>query len=175
MAETTVLERQWTRKGLVGSNPPPSSTSYTTAIGKAGEHLVIVDLLSRGLEAFLSVAEGSETDIVISTGNGFKRLQVKTASTSSDGRVGLNVYKQTIHRSGSSTPKVHNYLESGVIDIFAVAVLDRRVVIYVSATELRTTGIKNSVTFRFESTQQKKHVRLVEDYTLERALTYMQA
>lgn len=156
-------------KGSAGSNPASSSMkTATSAIGRAGEHLVVLELLSAGFEVFWSASEGTQTDLVVATEVGFKRVQVKTVIDSSDGKIGLKVYKQSFHRGKSVS---YNYLSAGIVDVFAIAVLDRKSVVYVSAAELRKQGIQNGAIFRFEISKNKQpSTRLAHEYTWNRAL-----
>lgn len=104
-------------------------------IGKAGEHLVCVDLIMRGYNAFLS-DQGLPFDVVAEKSGKIKTIQVKTASRLWSYGSSKNVYRYNIMRGrvGERIPIKE------APDFFAFVGLDRKVIAYLKPGELVKDG-----------------------------------
>ncbi len=85
--ESLQKDRAYLRIDLNNSkNKPWKHSNPQKIIGDIGEHLVCVELLSRGVRAGLNLLEGSEYDVIGDFGNGYIfKIQVKTMSEPKDG------------------------------------------------------------------------------------------
>lgn len=103
------------------------------AIGHAGEHLVMYDLLRKGFKAMLT-PEGFNYDIVVDLGNRIIKLQVKTTThfrnMSSQHKVKHYVFN--VRKCGKGSKRLYNINE---FNGFALAVLDDGIVGYLPFEE----------------------------------------
>lgn len=109
-------------------------------VGKAGEHLVISELLSLGYEAFMA-GEGLPYDIVFEKESKLIRVQVKTSrkpSSVPQRKKPTLGYLYHIKRRGKGFKK--QYTEEN-IDLFAVVALDTKEIGYVLLNEVKATMI----------------------------------
>ncbi len=143
------------------------------AIGKAGEHLVALDLIEKGLQVSMS-AEGLPYDLVAGGSNGLSRVQVK--ATSLEPRdIGKNkaCWRFGLRRARGNRTRY----DADNVDVFAFAFLTRRTVAYLPmALLLRPDGLtKTNVDWRPKELALKRdgrghripehyHVRYVEDF-----------
>lgn len=96
-------------------------------IGRAGQHLVLFDLLSKGYQAF-DTGEGINFDVVFELNNKLVRLQVKTTQKMRILHNHANpIYFYHIKRSGKNGTKFYNKKD---FDVFALVALDRKEVYY---------------------------------------------
>lgn len=96
-------------------------------IGRAGQYLVLVDLLSKGIQAF-DTAEGVSFDVVAEYEGKLIRLQVKTTQKMRVIGAHANpIYFFHIKRSGKNGTKFYDKKD---FDAFALVALDRREVYY---------------------------------------------
>ena len=109
------------------------SESLQLNIGRAGEHLVMADLLMRNERAFLT-DQGMAYDVIIERPERFIRLQVKT--TSRPGRINhtyaTSTYLFHIKRAGKGGKRLYDTHE---FDGFALVALDTRTVSYLPFTD----------------------------------------
>lgn len=141
-------------------------------VGKAGEHLVVSELLSLGYEAFMA-GEGLPYDIVFEKDNRIIRVQVKTSRQPSSV---AQVKKETIgyiyhiKRNGKGGLKKY---EKGSIDCFAIVALDTKEIGYLMPDETKSTLIIRPThlkgTYNGESDKKEQIKKLRED-----GLTYEQ-
>ena len=89
--------------------------------GRAGEHLVVADLLKKGFECFES-AQGMPYDLVVDAEGVLLRVQVKTTRKPEElpGK-SRRAYRFWVSRCGKNGTKIR---ESGSVDIFALVALD---------------------------------------------------
>jgi hypothetical protein len=111
-------------------------------IGRAGQYLVLVDLLSKGIQSF-DTAEGVSFDVVAEHNEKLIRLQVKTTQKMRTIREGSNpIYFFHIKRTGKNGAR---FYKKNDFDAFALVALDRREVYYLKFDD----GIKaNSICIR---------------------------
>jgi len=96
-------------------------------IGRAGQYLVLCDLLLSGVQAF-DTGEGAKYDVIADTGDKLIRLQVKTTQKMRVLHESANpIYFYHIKRSGKNGAK---FYEKNDFDAFALVALDRRMVFY---------------------------------------------
>lgn len=145
-------------------------------VGKAGQHLVCVDLLKRNLDAFLA-DEGLGFDVLLDLKGSLKRIQVKTTTASKDKGKSKSVYRFYI-RNGKGAKRSYN---TKSFDIIAFVFLDLNKVAYMNKkefTSLKTGEVLQCVDFTNKDAIRnlkripKKEVRALQDFDLERALSY---
>ena len=101
-------------------------TSKQLTIGKIAEHLVCVDLMHQGYNAFLT-DQGLPYDVVVEVDGVLKRVQVK----SSENQKNLTSYRFKVGSLGGRSKAVRDPSE---VDYFAFVAVDRGAVSY-STTE----------------------------------------
>jgi len=107
-------------------------------VGKAGEHLVISELLSLGYESFMA-GESLPYDIVFEKDNKLFRVQVKTSRSPSSvpqRTKDTTGYIYHIKRRGSNGKK--QYTEND-IDLFAIVALDTKEIGYFFPRDVKST------------------------------------
>ena len=101
-------------------------------IGRAGQYLTLVDLLSKGVQAF-DTAEGVSFDVVAENEGKLIRLQVKTTQKMRVLRESANpIYFFHIKRTGKNGARFYDRKD---FDAFALVALDRREVYYLKFDE----------------------------------------
>lgn len=115
------------------------SMHKTKSIGMLGELAVAKQLISLGYEVFQEVGDDSKIDLLVHRMGRFIRVQVKTVSSSSNGIVSVPRWKTT---NGRKT-----FYTIDDIDVMAMYVIDRDVILYTSIGEL---GDGLGVTIRFD-------------------------
>lgn len=102
-------------------------------IGKAGEHLVIADLLLKGYPAALA-GWGSKYDILVETPEKIIKVQVKTTNGMKrpDKRSVVPVYFFHTKRTGKGGKK---HYQKGDFDCYAFVGLDTKAVFYLPFSE----------------------------------------
>ncbi|MEO5367789.1 MAG: group I intron-associated PD-(D/E)XK endonuclease [Magnetococcus sp. WYHC-3] len=118
-------------------------------IGRAGQYLTLVDLLSKGIQAF-DTAEGVSFDVVAEHNGKLIRLQVKATQKMRVIREGANpIYFFHIKRAGKNGAR---FYDKNDFDAFALVALDRREVYYLKFDE----NIKaNSICIRDKKVEYK--------------------
>lgn len=134
---------------------------HSKAKGAVGEMKVAAELISRGFHVFTELGDLSRIDLIAERDKKLIKIQVK-AYNSKNGVI--NLY------SKKSGPNYSFNYENDEVDIFAVYVLDRDTIFYVPSNEL--CEYSSSMNIRLEPAKngQKKGVKLVEDYTLDKVL-----
>lgn len=137
-------------------------------LGRAGEHLVMFDLLTKGYKCFLT-DQGVNYDIVLDLGSRLVRLQVKTTQKPAKMNTEYrnNVYLFCARRAGKKGKR--NY-EASEFDGFALVTLDTKSVYYYHFTEQvnRTLIFRDSrETYKIYAGKISPHI---EGFTLERFL-----
>lgn len=98
-------------------------------IGRAGEHLVMADLLLNGIQAY-TTGQGVNYDIVADCEGRLIRLQVKTTQKMRILNKHANpIYFFNIKRTGK---KGNKYYQIGDFEGFALVALDRKAVFYLA-------------------------------------------
>ena len=106
--------------------------SKELAIGRAGQYIVLADLLIRGVEIF-GTGEGTNYDIVADCNGKLLKLQVKTTQQKRVLHQSANpIYFYHIKRTGKNGTK---YYKIGDFDAFALVALDIRQVFYLPFTD----------------------------------------
>lgn len=121
--------------------------SSTLQVSKASEHLVCAELLLRGWNVFIADA-GLPYDVVVDLGNGlFCRIQVKS-TTRMYGRPGYSpIYRFAIRRSRTGERRV----SSEACDYFAFVALDRRLIAWLPAAQVRTRDGLSKILIEFKT------------------------
>ncbi len=116
-------------------------------IGRAGQYLTLVDLLSKGVQAF-DTAEGVSFDVVAEHNGKLIRLQVKTTQKMRILNESANpIYFFHIKRAGKNGAR---FYDKGDFDAFALVALDIRQVFYLPFDE----SVKaNSICIRDKDTE----------------------
>lgn len=139
--------------------------------GKAGEHLVISELLSLGYEAFMA-GEGLPYDIVFEKDNSIVRVQVKTSrkpSITPQKKRDTTGYIYHIKRNGKGGKKEYAI---NSIDCFAIVALDTKEIGYIKLDEVKSTLVIRPTsmigTYNGESDKKEQIKKLREDgYTYQ--------
>lgn len=143
----------------------PASEANTC--GRAGEHLVCADILSRGYECF--IAEGRlPYDVVADINGRMIRIQVKTTSGIRPCPQRLNhtpVYMWNARKFGKGSR--HSYHPTDT-DLVAYVALDRRVIAYRTSERIAQSTVLRIAEYRDQ--YQSKTGGFVEDFPLEKAL-----
>jgi len=96
-------------------------------IGRAGQYLVLADLLLKNIQAY-DTAEGASYDVVADDNGKLIRIQVKTTQKIRVIRDNANpIYFFHIKRSGKTGAKFYNQND---FDVFALVALDIKKVFY---------------------------------------------
>lgn len=140
-------------------------------LGKAGEHLVCADLLSRGYQAFLS-DQGMPYDVIADNGGKLIRIQVKTSAypknANASGRAPNLVYNYAIRRRGKDGKS--DPLSRKHCDVVALVALAHRVVAYFSVEEIGQTMAIFPPGWKFYGKFKRSRDRTIENYPPERVL-----
>lgn len=148
---------------------PSYKNSKELNIGRAGEYLVMFDLLSKGYQAFLT-DQGVSYDVVLDLGYRLVRLQVKTTQKPSkmNKEYANNVYLFNVRRAGRRGLRSY---ETHEFDGFALVALDRKTVYYYPFKEkiCRTLLFRlNTETYKVKTGQVSPYI---EGFTLEKFLS----
>jgi len=147
---------------------PSYRNSKELNIGRAGEFLVMFDLLSKGYQAFLT-DQGVAYDVVLDLGSRLVRLQVKTTQKPAkmNKEYANNVYLFNVRRAGRKGLRSYELHE---FDGFALVALDRKEVYYYPFTQ----SICRTLLFRLNTETYKTHTGqispYIESFTLGRFL-----
>lgn len=109
------------------------ASSKELLCGRAGEHLVIVDLLKKGFEPFLT-SRNANYDIILPYGKKLLRVQVKTTNKPAfmNRDYATPAYLFHVRRTGKGNSRLYQVDE---FDLFALAMLDTMDVGYIAFTE----------------------------------------
>jgi hypothetical protein len=144
-----------------------TSASEANTCGRAGEHLVCADFLSRGHEAF--IAEGRlPYDVVADIDGRMIRIQVKTTSGIKPCPQRKNhtpVYMWNARKFGKGSR--HSYSETDA-DLVAYVALDRKQIAYRTTTRIAQSTVLRIAEYRDQ--YQAKTGAFIEDFPLEKAL-----
>ena len=126
--------------------------------GTLGEAAVCKDLLQLGYNVFTEFGNHSKVDLIILDEN-FKTIKIQIKAVQS-----LNDCVEIYSVKNCLNPKYNSIYTIEQVDVFAVYVIDKDLVFYVSAKEILQNG--KSSKFRFSSSKngQKKFVRYADDY-----------
>ena len=151
------------REERIGDTP----ASEANTCGRAGEHLVCADILSRGYECF--IAEGRlPYDVVADIDGSMIRIQVKTTAGIRPCPQRKNytpVYLWNARKFGKGSR--HSYTPEDT-DLVAYVALDRRVIAYRTSERIAQSTVLRIADYRDE--YHGKNGAFIEDYPLERAL-----
>lgn len=148
---------------------PLYKNSKELNIGRAGEYLVMFDLLSKGYQAFLT-DQGVAYDVVLDLGSRLVRLQVKTTQKPAkmNKEYANNVYLFSVRRAGRGGARSYGTHE---FDGFALVALDRKSVYYYPFNET----INKTLLFRLNTETYKvcagQVSPYIEGFTLEKFLS----
>ena len=133
--------------------------------GILGEIAVSKELIRNGLSVFTCLGGSSKVDLVcIDRDYRMFKIQVKTTESSNDA---VEVYSV----KNCLNPKYNSVYSEDQIDLFAVYVIDKDIVFYVTAKEILRNGKSSKFRFSPAKNGQIKNVRFVSDYLdLEKAL-----
>jgi len=120
-------------------------------IGRAGEYIVLTDLLLKGYQAY-DTAQGVGYDVVVDVDNKLVRLQVKTTMKMRLITQRANpIYFFQIKRSGKNGIKFYT---QGDFDGFALVALDKKIVFYIIFDD---TVKNNSICIRDKNINYSGH------------------
>ena len=114
--------------------------SQEMEIGRAGEYLVLADLLLNGWVAY-PTSQGVPYDVVVDIGERIIRVQVKSTLTSKSGasmKRGSPLYLFNIRRAGKGGKRRYGKDD---FDVFALVALDRRLIGYYPMRECHQDSI----------------------------------
>jgi len=138
-------------------------------VGRAGEYLVMVDLISKGFKCFLT-DQGINYDIVVDYNGRLIKLQVKATQRPRilQQRYVTPVYQFGIRRAGKGGKRQYDPKE---FDGFALAVLDVRQVGYMFFREkMNRTVLVRDCRQREKYQQKGKRASYLDEITFERFL-----
>ena len=126
--------------------------------GTLGEIAVCKDLLRLGYSVFLEFGNHSKVDLIVLDEN-FNTIKIQIKAVKS-----MNESVSVYSLKTCLNPKYNSVYTIEQVDVFAVCIIDKDLVFYVSAKEILKNG--KSSKFRFSSSKngQKKFVRYVDDY-----------
>ena len=142
--------------------------SKELTIGRAGEHLVMFDLLSKGYKCFMT-DQGNNYDIVLEYKNKLIRLQVKTTQKPMlmNKEYKTKSYLFHVRRAGRGGKRYYSVKE---FEGFALATLDTKSVYYYNFNN----SIKRTLIFRDRRFNYRvnagKIAPYLDEFTLERFL-----
>ena len=127
-------------------------------VGTLGEIAVCKELFRLGYNVFVEFGNHSKVDLVVLDESyiAFK-IQIKT-TISRDDVVSVYSIKNCLNPKYNSTYTTHQ------VDIFAIYVVDRDLVFYVTAMEILQNGKCSKFRLSEPKNGQKKFVRFVKDY-----------
>ncbi len=126
--------------------------------GTLGEAAVCKDLLRLGYSIFLEFGNHSKVDLIVLDENfNAVKLQIKAVQSLNDC---VNIYSVKT----CLNPKYNSVYTVKQVDVFAVYVIDKDLVFYISAKEILKNGKCSKFRLSASKNGQKKNVRYVEDY-----------
>ena len=130
-------------------------------IGKAGEHLVVSDLILKNKNSFLA-GEGLPYDVVCESNGRLIKIQVKTCIAP---RMDKELYVYSLQNGKSKNRKQYQENE---IDMFALVALDSKEIAYInikdakSIIEIRPTEKIGTYKSDFDTEKRNKIYKLVD-------------
>ncbi len=130
------------------------TTKHTKVKGSLGELKVATDLVRQGYPVFTELGDNSRVDLIVLVDNVAVKMQVKCFA-SSDGVV--SVYGR------KAGPNYRFRYQQEDVDVFAIYVYDKDIILYISASEVVGRG---RIKIRFEPplNGQKSGIRWYDDY-----------
>ena len=125
--------------------------------GVLGEIAVIKALCASGYEVFQSVGNHSRVDLIVLSGGVPIKIQVKS-TYSKDGIVTIYSRKTCLNPEYNYTYSVNDF------DIFAVYIIDKDLVCYISSYEVLANKTMFKLRFEDAKNNQAKGVRYISDY-----------
>ena len=126
--------------------------------GTLGEIAVCKDLLQQRYDLFFGFGNHSKVDLIVLDENyNVYKIQIK-AVNSFDDAVSVYSIKTCLNPKYNSTYTIYQ------VDVFAVYVIDKDLVFYISAKEILKNGKCSKFRLSASKNGQKKNVRYVEDY-----------
>mgnify|MGYP001412607861 CR=1 FL=1 len=133
--------------------------------GTLGEIAICKELFQLGYNVFVEFGNSSKVDLIVLDKN-YKtyKIQVKTTE-SKDGCVEIYSIKTCLN------PKYNSTYTIDQVDIFAIYVIDKDIVFYITAKELLQNSKSSKFRFSESKNGQIKNVRFIKDYLdFEKAL-----
>lgn len=127
--------------------------------GIYGQIAVLKDLTSKGYEVFGEIGNSSKIDLIILDRKyQAHKIQVKTCNLYKDKAI-LNLIKKCLDKKYNARYTVEQ------VDVFALYVIEKDVVIYISAKEALSKN-KSTITFSFGDSRnnQKKGINPAKEY-----------
>jgi len=126
--------------------------------GTLGEIAVCKDLLQQRYDLFFGFGNHSKVDLIVLDENyNAYKIQIKAVNSFDDA---VNVYsiKTCLNAKYNSSYTIRQ------VDVFAVYIIDKNIVFYVSAKEILTNGKCSKFRLSKSKNGQRKFVRYVHDY-----------
>lgn len=143
-------------------------------IGRAGEYLVLADLLLNGVQAF-DTGQAAGYDLVAEVDNKLVKIQVKTTSKKRILRQSANpIYFFHIKRTGKNGNKFYSV---GDFDLFALVALDIRKIFYLPFDDtIKQNSIcirDKDIEYKVQAKGGKKNGLYFQDLTLDNAIMFL--
>lgn len=133
--------------------------------GTLGEIAVCKELFKLGYSVFVEFGNHSKVDLIV-LDEEYKTYKLQIKATKSRNEI-VEVYSI----KNCLNPKYNSTYSTKQVDIFAVYIIDKDLVFYVSANELLQNGKVSKFRLSESKNGQRKFVRYVKDYlNFERAL-----
>lgn len=145
-----------------------SMISKELSIGRAGQYLVLADLLLKGVETF-GTGEGTNYDVVADDNGKLIRIQVKTTQQPRILRTHANpIYFYHLKRTGKNGSR---FYKVGDFDAFALVALDIRQVFYLPFDEnIKANSLcirDRNIEYKAQAMGGKKNGLYYQDLTWE--------
>ncbi|MCA1623022.1 MAG: hypothetical protein LC768_04920 [Acidobacteria bacterium] len=126
--------------------------------GTLGEIAVCKDLIQQGYDLFFEFGNHSKVDLVaIDEDYNVYKIQIKAVNTIDDS-VSVYSIKTCLN------PKYNSIYTIYQVDVFALYIIDKDLVFYISAKEILENGKCSKFRLSASKNGQKKNVRYVKDY-----------
>jgi PD-(D/E)XK endonuclease len=126
--------------------------------GTLGEIAVSKELIKLGYEIFVELGNNSKIDLIVLVEN-FKTIKLQIKSTESKNET-VDVYSV----KNCLNPKYKSKYSVNQVDIFAIYIIDKDLIFYVTSKELLQNGKSSKFRLSKSKNGQVKNVRYVEDY-----------
>ncbi len=130
-------------------------------IGKAGEHLVCVDLILQGYNAFLA-DQGLPFDIIVEKNGVLKKVQVKTTKKLHSNKKTKDIYRFGLRRGKGGK----NRLRKVDCDFYAFVALDIKSIAYIPMENMFARNGNLKQTMDFKSKKVKYSGRVYSNGTI---------
>ena len=151
------LDKVFRSYGYVMTNPNHKGT--------LGEIAVCKELLKLGFSVFVELGNTSKVDLIVLDSE-FTSFKIQIKATNSANEI-VSVYSM----KNCLNPKYNSVYTTKQVDIFAVYIIDKDLVFYISAGELLQNGKVSKFRLSESKNGQKKFVRYVSNYlNFEKAL-----